>query len=206
MVCSAQTMHLSCVKINTISKRTERVSTWASSPRSTIECIHNDFWAYGTLAQTVHLSCTYINVVSNRPKRDSTWPKSPRSSIGCIHNDLWAYSTFGAKPCTYLELSLSVSPNAPKLDSMWPTSPSSSIVCVSRIISEHVLRSAQTVHLCCTDTNTISKRTEMRLHMTHIISEFYRVRVKWFLSLWYVRRNPCTYLASRLSLSPIGMK
>jgi hypothetical protein len=68
MVCSAQTMHLSCVKINTISKWTEPVSTWASSPRSTIECIHNDFLAFGTLAQTVHLSCTYINVVSKQAK------------------------------------------------------------------------------------------------------------------------------------------
>jgi hypothetical protein len=39
------------------------VSTWASSPRSTIGCIKNDFWAYGTLAQTMHLSCTDTNVV-----------------------------------------------------------------------------------------------------------------------------------------------
>jgi hypothetical protein len=66
MVCLAQTMHLSYVKISTISKRIEWVSTWASSPSSTIECIHNDFWAYGTLVQKVHLSCTDINVVSER--------------------------------------------------------------------------------------------------------------------------------------------
>jgi hypothetical protein len=47
MVRSAQTVHLSCIKISIISKRTERRSTWASSPRSTIVCIQNDFWAYG---------------------------------------------------------------------------------------------------------------------------------------------------------------
>jgi hypothetical protein len=28
---------------------------------------------------------------------------------------------------------------------------------------------------------------------------------KWFLSLWYIRRKPCTYLASRLALSPNGL-
>jgi hypothetical protein len=48
MVHSAQTMHLSCDKISTISKRTNRASTWASSNRSTIRCVQNDFIAYGT--------------------------------------------------------------------------------------------------------------------------------------------------------------
>jgi hypothetical protein len=32
--------------------------------------------------------------------------------------------------------------------------------------------------------------------------EFYQVCPKWFLRLWYVWRKPCTYLASRLALSP----
>jgi hypothetical protein len=40
------------------------VSTWASSPRSTIGCNQNNFWAYGTLAQIVQLSCTYNNTIS----------------------------------------------------------------------------------------------------------------------------------------------
>jgi hypothetical protein len=30
------------------------------------------------------------------------------------------------------------------------------------------------------------------------------VRPKWFLCLWYVRRKPCTYLASSLAASPYG--
>ena len=29
---------------------------------------------------------------------------------------------------------------------------------------------------------------------------------KWFLSLWYVQRKPCTYLAPTLTLSPKGKK
>jgi hypothetical protein len=110
MVCSAQTVHQSSIKIVSLSQRNEkrlymthvtlefhcvhpkqflsqrygqrklctyllsrlalspneakRVSTWASSPRSTIGCIQNDFWAYGTLAQIVQLFCTYTNTIS----------------------------------------------------------------------------------------------------------------------------------------------
>jgi hypothetical protein len=67
MVCSARTVRTYCVSRLALSpKGLKQVSTWASSPRSTIVCIQNDFWAYGTLAQTVHLPCTDSNVVSKR--------------------------------------------------------------------------------------------------------------------------------------------
>jgi hypothetical protein len=49
VVHSAQTLHLSCVKISTISCKLNQASTWASKPRSTIGCIKNDFWAYGRI-------------------------------------------------------------------------------------------------------------------------------------------------------------
>jgi hypothetical protein len=39
---------------------------------------------------------------------------------------------------------------------------------VSKAIFEPVVRLAQTVHLSYTDTNTVSKWTEMRFHMTHV--------------------------------------
>jgi hypothetical protein len=71
------------------------------------------------------------------------------------------------------------------------------------MISEPMVRFAQTVHLSCTDTNTISKR-ETRLQMTHVTLEFHRVRQKQCSSLWDVRSKPCTYLVSRLALSPNG--
>jgi hypothetical protein len=48
VVHSAETEHLSCTEINTISKRTEMSSTRPTSPSSTIGCIQNDFQAYGT--------------------------------------------------------------------------------------------------------------------------------------------------------------
>jgi hypothetical protein len=37
---------------------------------------------------------------------------------------------------------------------------------VSKMISKPMVRLAQTVQLSCTDTNTVSKRTELRFHKT----------------------------------------
>jgi hypothetical protein len=65
-----------------------------------------------------------------------------------------------------------------------------------------MIRLAQTMHLSCIKTNTISKEKEVKFQMTHVTYEFNRVRLKWFLSLWLVRRKPCTCLASRYALSP----
>jgi hypothetical protein len=75
---------------------------------------------------------------------------------------------------------------------------------VSKTISTPKVCSVQTVHLSCTDTNAVSKRTKTRFHMTHITYELHRVRQKLFMSLCYVQCKPCTYLASRLALSPNG--
>jgi hypothetical protein len=64
-----------------------------------------------------------------------------------------------------------------------------------------MVRLMQTMHLSCTDTNTIFKWTKTRFHMTHVTWEFLWVRPKLFMSLWYVQCKPCTNLASRLALS-----
>jgi hypothetical protein len=68
------------------------------------------------------------------------------------------------------------------------------------MISDPMVRLAQAVHLTCSHTNTVTERTETRLHMCHITLEFHRRHPKRFLSLWYVRRKPCTNLA--LILTP----
>jgi hypothetical protein len=39
---------------------------------------------------------------------------------------------------------------------------------VSKMISEPMVHSGQTVNLSYTDTNIVSKRTEMSFHMTHV--------------------------------------
>ena len=74
----------------------------------------------------------------------------------------------------------------------------------SKMISEAMVCLPQTMHLYCTDTKSVSKRKEVRFQMTHVTKEFHRVHPKRFTSLWYVRRKPCTYIASRLALCPKG--
>jgi hypothetical protein len=66
--------------------------------------------------------------------------------------------------------------------------------------------SAQNVHLCCVEIKTVSKLTEMSFHLTHITKEYHQVCPKWFLSLWYVQRKLCMYIASRLTQSINGRK
>jgi hypothetical protein len=46
------------------------------------------------------------------------------------------------------------------------------------MVSEAMVRLAQTVDLSYTDTKTISKQTEMRFYMTHATLEFHRVHPK----------------------------
>jgi hypothetical protein len=70
------------------------------------------------------------------------------------------------------------------------------------MISEPMVCSVQTLHLSCADINTIPTQTEMSFHITHGTKEFHRVRSQRFLSLLHIRRKLCTYLASRLTLSP----
>jgi hypothetical protein len=70
------------------------------------------------------------------------------------------------------------------------------------MISEPIARSTHTMHLSCAEINTISKQTETSFYLDHITYEFDWVCPKWFACLLYVWHKPCTYLASRLTLSP----
>jgi hypothetical protein len=97
MVCSAQTFQLSCLKICTISTRTEM--------RFHLSLVTYEYHQvhpirYLSLWYFCRKPCTYLGpaltLSSNGPKQDSTWPTWPRSSIGCDKNDFWAYSMFGA--------------------------------------------------------------------------------------------------------------
>jgi hypothetical protein len=51
---------------------------------------------------------------------------------------------------------------------------------VSKMISEPMVRLAQTMHLSCTYTNTVTQWTEMIFHMTHVTMEFHQVCPKLF--------------------------
>jgi hypothetical protein len=49
---------------------------------------------------------------------------------------------------------------------------------LSKMIPEPMVCLVQTVHLSCTDTNIVSKRTETGFDMTHITKEFHWVHPK----------------------------
>ena len=73
---------------------------------------------------------------------------------------------------------------------------------VSKMIFELLVHSAQTVHLSYIKINTISKWTKTSILFSLIVKRYHRVHPKWFLSLWYIWRKPCTYLAPTLTPSP----
>jgi hypothetical protein len=179
-------------------------STWALLPRSIIGCVQNDFWAYGTFGTK---PCAYLaptlTLYPNVPKWDSTWPMSPRTSIRCVQNDFWAYGMFSASRPPILQQGyhyLQKERIELLLDPRHLGVPSGA----SKTISKPMARLVQTVHLSCTNTNTVPKQTEMRFHMTHITLEFHRVCPKLFPSQWYVQHKPCTYHASLVALSLNG--
>jgi hypothetical protein len=74
-----------------------------------------------------------------------------------------------------------------------------------KMISEPVAWT-NTMHLSCVKIHTISKWAKLSIQYSLVTKEYHRVRPKQFLSLWYVWRKPCTYLAPTLTLSPNGPK
>jgi hypothetical protein len=145
------------------------------------------------LEQTVHLSCTDATTVSK-------W-----STIGCVQNEFFCLWYVLRKPCNYLALTLPLSLNGLKCDSTWQMSHRWSIRCVQNDFWPYVTFGANHAS-SCVKISTISEQTKMSIHLSLITEEYHRVCLKRFSSLWYVRRKPCTYLASRLALSPNRQK
>jgi hypothetical protein len=70
----------------------------------------------------------------------------------------------------------------------------------SKTISKPTVCLAQTCKNLAPTPTLSPNGTKTRFHRTHVTFEFHRVHPKWFLSLWYARRKPRTFLASRLAL------
>jgi hypothetical protein len=71
--------------------------TWPTSPRCSIGCVQNDFWACDMfIANPCTNLASRLGLSPNGPKQASTWVSSPRSTIWCVQNDFWAYGMFGA--------------------------------------------------------------------------------------------------------------
>jgi hypothetical protein len=168
MVRSANTVHSSCVKISTISKWTET----SFHLSLVIEEYHRvrPKW-FLSLWYVWCKPCTYLAPTltpsPNEPKQDSTWPMSPRSSIGCIQNDCRAYGSFIVNSAPILHQDCH---NLPTDQNELPLEPRH--LGVSWVHPKwfltlwHVWH--KTMHLSCTDANSISKLTRTIIHTTHI--------------------------------------
>jgi hypothetical protein len=213
MVCPAQTVHLSCIKISTIYLASRLALSRNGPNRAPLDPHH--LGVPSGASKTImslwyfwHKLSTYLaptlTLCQNRLKWDSTRPTSPRSSIGCLQYYFQAYGTFDANRAPILHQEkhyLQTDRTELALEPCHLGVPS----IVSKTISIPTVCSVQTVHLSCSNTNTVSKRTKTRFHTTHLTYGFHRVCPKLFMSLWSVQCKPCTYLAWRLALSPNGL-
>jgi hypothetical protein len=118
-----------------------------------------------------HKPCTYLTPTltpcPNRPTQDSTRRASRRSSIRCVRSYLQAHGMFGANRAPilrqdwhYLQIERNELPLEPRVLGV----PSGA----SKMIPKPMVCLAQTMHLSCSDNNTVSIQTEMRFDMTQV--------------------------------------
>ena len=85
----------------------------------------------------------------------------------CVQNDFLAYGTFDTNRASIVRQDwhyLQMDRNELRLEPRHLGVPSDA----SKMISEPIVRLAQTMHLSCSDTNTVSKEKEVRFCMTHV--------------------------------------
>jgi hypothetical protein len=114
----------------------------------------------------MHLYCTDTNTVSKWTETRFHMTHTPTSSIGWVEHDFRADGTFNTNRTPFLRQDY----HYLQTDStMLPLEPRHLGVSsgASKTISEPIVHSTQTVHLYCSDINTVSKRTKMRFHQTH---------------------------------------
>jgi hypothetical protein len=166
MVHLPQTVHLSCNETNTVSKRTE-MSFHLSLVTQEYHPVHPK--QFRSQWYVWHKPCTYhapkLTLSPKGSKQNSTWPTSPRSSIGCVQISFWGYGMFGTKCGSILHRYQHY------LQMDWNEflhDPHHLGVSsgASKMISEPTVRSAQTVHLSWIKISTISKQTKTSFHLS----------------------------------------
>jgi hypothetical protein len=174
MVRLAQTMHLSYTNTNTTSKWTE-----------TIFYMTHVTQEFHRVSPTQHLSLSYIwrkqwtylvlgLAISKQTELSFHLSPITEEFHWVRQSDLWAYGTFDANWAPILRQDwhyLQTDGNEHPLESHHLGVP----LGASKMISEPMVRLAQTVHIFWTDTNTVSKWTEMRFHMIYVTKGFHQV-------------------------------
>jgi hypothetical protein len=122
---SAQTVHLSWIKISTISKLREM-----SFQLSLVTQDYHPLCTISKLRQIVQLSCTKTNTISKRIKTRFYMTHVTKEFHLVRPKRFLKLWYVWCKLWTYVAPILTLSPNVPKRDSTWPTSPWSYIRCV----------------------------------------------------------------------------
>jgi hypothetical protein len=94
MVCSSQTMHLSCIENNTISKWNETSLHFTHVTYEYLRCAQSHFDALDIRRKLYICVAPRLKISPNGSKWASVWSTSPRSTIRCDQNDFSAYDTF----------------------------------------------------------------------------------------------------------------
>jgi hypothetical protein len=156
--------------------------------RSTIECAQSDFHVHGTFiinrAPILHRDLNYLQTDRNELLLDPCRLGVQLGAFNMISEPVVSLGQTMYLCCVEIK----TSPNWPKQVSTWPTS------CRSTIRAPKMSTFDANLAPIWVKINTITKQTETSIHLTHVSYEFQQVRPKWFPSLWYVRRKPCTYL------------
>ena len=119
------------------------------------------------LVHTMHLSCTDANATSKQ-KEERFHMTHITKELHRVHAKMISGPMLRSTQTVHLSCvkisTIKTDRNELPLESRHLVEPS----VASKLISEPMVRPAQTMHPSCTDANTVSKRKEVRFHMTHI--------------------------------------
>jgi hypothetical protein len=144
----------------------DQAFTWASSTMSNIECIQNDLWADGTFCANCAPICTDTNTVSKQ-KEERFHMTHVTKGFRWVHRKWFLSQSYVRRKCfTYLASWLALSTNGSSYHLSLITSAYHQVC--PKWFSEPMVCLVQTVHLSCSDPNTVSKWKEVTFHMTHV--------------------------------------
>jgi hypothetical protein len=166
MVRSTQTMPYLVSRLALSLKGSKQASTWVLSPSGTIECVQNDFWAYGTSsanhAPISHWYYHYLLIKRSEITHDPCHLGVPLGASKTISEPMLHATQTMHRSCIKIS-------TVSKWTKLWLEPHHLGVPSgASKKIFKLMVRLAQIVHLSCIDSNIVSKEKEPRFHMTHI--------------------------------------
>jgi hypothetical protein len=167
MIRSAQTVHLSCVRLTLSPNWPKWASTWPMSTRTTVRCTQKDFHVCGTFgtnhAPVLCRDQHYLQTDPNGLPIDPRHVGVPSGASKMISEP----NTCSAQTVHLSCVDINAAPNGLKWASTWSTHVRVSSR-ASKMIFEPMVLLAQTMHWSSVEINIVSKRTDTSFHLTHV--------------------------------------